>query len=93
MKKNKLLITGILLTLVMTTLVGCTEQSNAKNLGGTYTMELPKGKKLLEVTWKDDELWYLTRDMKEDEQAETYEFKEDSSFGIMEGTVIIKETK
>lgn len=74
-------------------LTGCTEQDMAKEWGGTYTMDLPKGEKLMEVTWKDTDLWYLTRPMRDDEEPETYTFREDSEFGIWEGTVIIVESK
>lgn len=71
----------------------CTENQRAKNWGGTVTVELPKGKKLVEATWKEDNLWYLTRDMKEGETAETFEFIEDSSFGVMKGKIIFVESK
>lgn len=70
---------------------GCTEQQRAKNWGGTATIELPEGKKLVMVTWKNDEIWFLTRDMRAGDLVETYEFSENSSWGFMEGTVIIKE--
>ena len=56
-------------------------------------MELPKGEKLVEVTWKDSNIWYLTRPMKEDDEPETYTFKEDSEWGVFEGTVTIVESK
>lgn len=91
MKKRILAL--ILLAAMAITTAGCSQQSKAKNFGGTYELNLDKGKKLVQITWKDDELWYLTRDMKEGKEAETYEFKEDSNFGIMEGRVIIKESK
>ena len=72
-------------------ITGC--NTVAKNFGGSMTVDLPKGKKLVEITWKDDSLWYVTKDMKEDDVEETYEFKEDSQWGAMEGTVTIKEHK
>lgn len=59
--------------------------------GGTTTVELPVDHKLFDVTWKKDNLWYATRPMRADETPETYTFKEDSSFGIFEGTVIFVE--
>ena len=57
------------------------------------TIELPKGQKLEEITWKDADLWYLTRPMREDENAETHTFQESTEFGVLEGTVTIIETK
>jgi hypothetical protein len=70
---------------------GCTEQQRARSLGGETTIELPKGKKLVVATWKGTELWFLTRDMREGDLIETYEFIENSSFGILQGKVTIKE--
>ena len=71
----------------------CTEQQRAKSWGGATTMDLPPGKKLVNVTWKQENFWYLTRSMRADEEAETYTFQESSAFGVMEGTVTIKEHK
>ena len=82
----------ILLAIMVLSLTGC--QNTAKNFGGSMTIELPKGQKLEEITWKDDsDLWYLTRPMREDEIAETHTFQESSEFGVLEGTVTIIETK
>ena len=72
-------------------LASCTENQRAKSFGGTSTMNLPKGEKLVNVTWKGDEIWYLTRPMKSDESPETYTYREESSLGVIEGTVILKE--
>jgi hypothetical protein len=47
--------------------------------------------KLVNITWKEDDVWYLTRPMHSEEVPEEYTFKESSSFGIMEGTMTIKE--
>lgn len=86
MKKN------ILLAIMVLSLTGC--QNTTKYWGGSMTIELPKGQKLEEITWKDDsDLWYLTRPMREDEVAETHTFQESSEFGVLEGTVTIIETK
>jgi hypothetical protein len=74
-------------------LSACTQNSQAKNWGGTARLDLPAGQKLVNVTWKDTELWYITRPMRADEVAETYTFNEESSWGVMEGTYVIKETK
>lgn len=71
----------------------CTKNQRAKQFGGTAEITLPKGQKLVTATWKDANLWYMTRPMKEDEVAETYTFQEESSYGMVEGTYIIKEVK
>ena len=75
-------------------LVGCTEQTMTREFGGTTEIDLDPGKKLEEITWKDeDSLWILTRDMKDDEEPEVHHFEESSAFGLIEGEVIITEYK
>jgi hypothetical protein len=83
----------ILLMLMSLSFISCTENSRAKNFGGNAKLDLPTGEKLVLVTWKDDALWTLTRDMKSDEVAETYKFKEKSSLGMLEGSYTIIEHK
>jgi hypothetical protein len=86
---KKLFITLTLLT----ALAACNENTSARNSGGTATKRLPSGRKLVNVTWKDDSLWILTREMRPGETAETYKFSEDSAFGILQGTVVIVESR
>jgi len=88
--KQFLFITSVFAMILMTS---CTENERVKNFGGTQTIELPAGEKLIEATWKGDQLWYLTRPMRENESPETFKFQEKSSFGMIEGTVIFKESK
>lgn len=84
---------GALLIVMTLAAVGCTENQRAKSFGGTATVNLPAGKKLVNATWKETSLWYLTRPMRADEKAETYEFAENSNFGVIEGKVIFVEQK
>jgi hypothetical protein len=81
------------IALVAISLASCTENSRVKSFGGEGTLNLPKGQKLVNVTWKESELWYLTRPMDSTDVAQTYQFKEESSYGVMEGTYNIIETK
>jgi len=71
----------------------CTENSRVKAWGGEGTINLPKGRKLVNVTWKETEVWYLTKPMDSNDVAETYQFQEESSWGLVEGTYNIVETK
>jgi hypothetical protein len=71
----------------------CTKNEMAKNFGGTTNLDLPSGQKLITLTWKDDHIWYLTKPMTSTDVAETYTFKEQSSYGIFQGSVIILESK
>jgi len=83
----------VLSLILLVSLASCTENARVKSFGGEGTLNLPKGKKLVTVTWKDTELWYLTRSMDSTDVAETYQFHEESSFGVIEGTYNIIETK
>ncbi len=74
-------------------LFSCTENARVKNFGGEGTINLPKGRKLVNVTWKENQIWYLTRAMNSNDVAETYKFQEESSWGVIEGTYNIVETK
>jgi hypothetical protein len=73
--------------------VSCTENNRVKNWGGEGTINLPEGRKLVNITWKEGQIWYLTRQMTSNDVAETYKFQEESSLGVMEGTYNIVETK
>lgn len=70
-----------------------TKQSRVKNFGGEMTYDLDVNQKLIEVTWKDNDLWILTKDMSNNDVAESYTFKESSSTGVFEGTIYINEHK
>ena len=69
----------------------CTKQDRIKNFGEEGILELPAGKKLVNLTWKESDMWILVRDMKEGETAETYIFYEESSYGLMNGKYTVKE--
>lgn len=79
------------LLLVVATLSSCTENNMAKNWGGNMTVELPPNTKLVGATWKESELWYLYRPMRQGETPETSILQEDSNFGMMEGSVTFVE--
>jgi hypothetical protein len=83
----------VLSLILLVSLASCTENSRVKNWGGEGTINLPKGQKLVNVTWKESQIWYLTRPMDSTDVAETYQFREESSFGVIEGTYNIIETK
>lgn len=67
-------------------------QCMSRSFGGTTTINLESGEKLIEVTWKDDgNLWYLVEPMDSDYTPKTKVFKESSTIGVMEGKVIFIE--
>ena len=84
----------VILAIGLIALLGsCTENSRVKNWGGEGTINLPQGRKLVNVTWKENQIWYLTRPMDSNDVAQTYQFHEESSWGVIEGTYNIVETK
>lgn len=89
-KKLSAILTLLVLSL---SLCGCTKQHMAREFGGSMKLELPANQKLEEITWKDNTLWYLTRPMREDEEAETHVFQASSAWGVFEGTVTVIEKK
>jgi hypothetical protein len=91
MKKFMLLLS----LLCLGTLGGCTQNQRARSLGGKETIEVPRGQKIVTVSWKekDGSLWILSRPMREGEEPETWSYKAKSSFGIFEGEVVLKESK
>lgn len=82
----------VLLTIALVSLAAaCTSNQRARSFGGTMTKDLPPGQKLVLATWKEQSLWFLTRPMRLDESPETYTFQEDSSLGLVQGTVVFRE--
>jgi uncharacterized lipoprotein YehR (DUF1307 family) len=67
-------------------LVSCTENERARRFGGVEEVELKPNEVVLNVTWKENEMWICTKDTTTNI---TY-FREKSSWGVMEGTVILK---
>lgn len=82
------------ITLIVIGLTSCTENSRVRHWGGKGSLDIPTNKKLINATWKGDgNLWILYRDMRQEEIAESYTFKENSQYGIVEGSMTIKESK
>jgi len=83
----------LLLVLSVVLMLGsCTENDRAKSFGGTMTIEVPKGNRVTNITWKKGDLWYSYRPYVNGEIPTTQTFIEESSMGIMEGKVIFKES-
>lgn len=81
----------VVLLILMT--FGCTANQRARQWGGTQNINLPKNQKLVNVTWKNNDLWVLTKPMNQNDVAENYIFQEKSSFGLIQGQINLKETK
>lgn len=88
MKKFVFIITAAILLCI-----GCTKYVRTRQWGGEMTINLPAGQELMEVTWKDNDLFYLTRPMAPDYVPVTKTFQESASWGILESTVYFVEHK
>lgn len=89
----KKIIAILALATVCLSFTSCTEQVRTRQFGGEMTVQLPAGQELMEVTWKEDNLFYLTRPMTDDYVPVTKTFKESSSWGVLESTVYFVETR
>jgi ABC-type uncharacterized transport system auxiliary subunit len=67
-------------------LASCTPNARARNFGGTETIELPANRILVNCTWKETNLWILTKDTLTNKMY----FNERSSLGVMEGEINFK---
>lgn len=76
----------ILSAVAILTLSSCTDNQRARNFGGTETIDIPEGRILVNCTWKQDDLWILTKDTT---TGKMY-FNEKSSWGVMEGQINFK---
>lgn len=84
---------GAVIALVTLFLFTCSSNYRAREWGGKTTVNLPQDRKLMMITWKDNNLWYLHRAMTAEEGPESYTFQESSSLGVSEGVVFINETR
>jgi len=81
----------VLISTILPLTVSCTQNQQVKMFGGTMTYNLDKGQKLVNATWKDEDLWILTRPFREGEREEIYKFTEKSSFGVLQGEITFVE--
>lgn len=63
----------------------CTENYRTKNLGGKMELHIPNNESLINITFKNDEIWVLTKDA----NSNIYHFREKSAYGIMEGEILL----
>jgi|NOAtaT_6_FD_contig_31_4684121_length_284_multi_2_in_0_out_0_1 hypothetical protein len=76
MKNIVFLIFGIIL-------VGCTDNQRARKFGGSEVVKLKPNEILVNVTWKESNLWLLTKDT----ITNTLYFREKSNWGLFDGQI------
>lgn len=81
----------LLMMVTIMSLASCTENTRARSFGGESTIQLTPGAALVNVTWKENNLWILVNTRDKNVAPSTYYFIEKSSFGAIEGKIIIKE--
>ena len=99
-KDTWLIIKAIVLLLIFIGLIGSVffryifgSYTFSRTYGGESTVMVEPNRKVMNVTWKGDSLWILTREMNASDTAESYTYREYSNLGILEGEIIVKEVK
>ena len=82
-----------MLIVVSLGLTSCTKNGRVRNWGDDMSITLPAGYKLVEVTWKESSIWYLIEPMDSTDTPKTKIFKEDSRFGMFNGSITFIESK
>jgi len=80
-----LFIGGVVVLIILALLSGCTSNERAKAFGGTQTITLAAGEKVINVTWKNADMWILV-----ELPNGSKEFREYSNWGVMNGKVVFK---
>ena len=80
MKKFLFIVLGFIL------ITSCTSNQRARKWGGTEEISVKKGEVVMNVTWKGDNMWVLTKDTVTGE----CHFREHSSYGVIEGEIILE---
>lgn len=75
----------LMVIITLLTLFSCTDNQMARNYGGTETIKLEPQEKFINITWKQDNIWIVIQDT----TTGIIYAKEKSSFGLVQGKVII----
>ena len=88
MKKIRVCSSAVLMAILMlcAALSGCTDNQRARKYGGKEEISLKPNEKLINITWKESNMWVLT----EDTTTHIKYFRESSSWGIWNGEIVIK---
>ena len=83
----------LFLLFALVAMCSCTQNQMARTYGGKMTIELPKGEKLINATWKESNLFYLTEPMEEGYVPKSKKFRESSNFGVWESEITFVESR
>lgn len=76
----------LMVAITLLALTSCTDNQRARKYGGTETINLEPNEKFINITWKQNNLWIIVQDT----VSGNYYAREKSSFGVLEGKIIIK---
>lgn len=88
MKNSNLKLSTIigLFMIIIIGFVSCTDNQRARSFGGTEVIKLKPNEEFVNITWKQDNLWVIVKDT----VSGKYYAREKSSYGMMEGKVVIE---
>lgn len=82
----------ILICLAAIAAVSC-ENLTTKYWGGNMTIDVEPGYKVTNATFKGDEIWYFVEPMDNTYTPSRKKLVEKSMYGVLEGTIIFKESR
>jgi hypothetical protein len=74
-------------------MTGCTDNQRTKAFGGTMSVQIPCDQQVFDVTWKGEDLWYATQPAPSGWKPAQKRFTEYSSYGVIEGEVVLNESR
>ena len=84
------ILVGVVLAILLS---ACTDNTSTRRFGGSSEVSIPCDHKLMNVTWKQNDMWLHIRPMVQGDVPQKTFFIEKSMWGILEGKVEINERK
>ena len=78
---------------ILLSLLACTENQRSRALSGTMEVKVPCDQSVFDVTWKGEDLWYATQPAPSDWKPAQKRFTEYSSYGMIQGEVVLTESR
>lgn len=76
----------IFIIITLFVLSSCTDNQRARSFGGEEVIKLEPNEEFVNITWKQDDIWIIVKDKTNGK----FYAREKSSFGVMEGRIIIE---
>jgi len=86
MKTRRTIIAGLFFLGSVMGFTSCTDNQRARSFGGTEKVKLLPNEEFINITWKQDNLWIIVKD----KNTGKFYAREKSSFGVMQGKVVIE---